>query len=560
MIRFRIEMIVFLAAGALSAAGTVRGDELAKLLKKPMSPASVALLAPYSREPAVAFRWRETLSDANPDVRAVAARAIDTCGQTLLLPDVENALAIETDREAAREEMRTLCLLGDARQRDLAIGAAERIGCALDADLVRSLARALGPEALVLYFQRLRALCLSDTDRYAFFLLASRGKAGTLAAAASMALGRRDDVAWRAVLDAAKDDPVLTTSPVLRTALASSDSTLRGEAAWYLASRYCAEPPGAPADILEALKSGEAADSQTKLDPELAFGTELLQRVLGKPAAEDKEWILCLKTNERCHLDSDIERSPLYKFLTEGEREAIEERNRKNLPFELNSAKKSEGPAVAVVGERSRLWAVDSLPRGLGEDLLRVASCGGVYRGAVGLADIAFGADGRPREVTLLHGTLGTGCEEILKAVFLLSLAPANQPTSPAEPLTLETVLLPEVLGCTTEQASSSTQMRSASSVYRVRGRIEKPKVSNRVEPVYPESARLKRVQGVTVLEAVISPEGCVKGLRVLETPAPILAESAVAAVSRWKYRPAMLDGRPVPVCLTVTVNFRLYR
>ena len=77
------------------------------------------------------------------------------------------------------------------------------------------------------------------------------------------------------------------------------------------------------------------------------------------------------------------------------------------------------------------------------------------------------------------------------------------------------------------------------------------------VTPIYPETARLGKIEGVVVIEAVISPAGDVVETRVLKSK-PLLAEAALAAVRQWKYTPTLLNGRPVPVVMTVTVNFRL--
>ncbi len=46
--------------------------------------------------------------------------------------------------------------------------------------------------------------------------------------------------------------------------------------------------------------------------------------------------------------------------------------------------------------------------------------------------------------------------------------------------------------------------------------------------------------------------------MEVLKSADPALDLEAARAVTQWKYRPAMLDGRPVRVYLTVTVTFRL--
>jgi len=64
-------------------------------------------------------------------------------------------------------------------------------------------------------------------------------------------------------------------------------------------------------------------------------------------------------------------------------------------------------------------------------------------------------------------------------------------------------------------------------------------------------------VQGFVILEAVISEDGAVRSLRVLRSQ-PLLDAAAVEAVRQWRFTPTLLNGQPVPVVMTVTVNFRL--
>lgn len=60
------------------------------------------------------------------------------------------------------------------------------------------------------------------------------------------------------------------------------------------------------------------------------------------------------------------------------------------------------------------------------------------------------------------------------------------------------------------------------------------------------------------LLEATIDVCGRISALRVVRAPAPDLAKAAIDAVYRWRYTPTLLDGQPVPVQMTVTVNFKL--
>jgi protein TonB len=91
----------------------------------------------------------------------------------------------------------------------------------------------------------------------------------------------------------------------------------------------------------------------------------------------------------------------------------------------------------------------------------------------------------------------------------------------------------------------------------RVGGQIKEPKKTKDVPPQYPDIAKQARVQGVVILECTISPQGRVSDVKILRG-IPLLNEAALTAVKQWVYSPTLLNGVPVPVIMTVTVNFRL--
>jgi len=88
-----------------------------------------------------------------------------------------------------------------------------------------------------------------------------------------------------------------------------------------------------------------------------------------------------------------------------------------------------------------------------------------------------------------------------------------------------------------------------------VGGAVREPIRTVYVEPVYPEIAKRARVSGMVILEARIDPTGNVIDTRVLRS-IPLLDQAAMDAVRRWKYEPALLNGVPVPIAVTVTVIF----
>jgi len=76
--------------------------------------------------------------------------------------------------------------------------------------------------------------------------------------------------------------------------------------------------------------------------------------------------------------------------------------------------------------------------------------------------------------------------------------------------------------------------------------------------PSYPKAAREAGIQGVVILDVIIDERGGVERVSVLKTLSIGLDEAAVRAVKGWKFRPATLQGRPVRVQQTLSVNFRL--
>ncbi len=85
-----------------------------------------------------------------------------------------------------------------------------------------------------------------------------------------------------------------------------------------------------------------------------------------------------------------------------------------------------------------------------------------------------------------------------------------------------------------------------------------KAKLVKNVSPLYPASARAKRIQGPVLLLVQLSPTGQVVDTDVIASPRPDLAESAQIAVRQRRYRPTLLNGNPVPVQTEVRVDFNL--
>lgn len=76
--------------------------------------------------------------------------------------------------------------------------------------------------------------------------------------------------------------------------------------------------------------------------------------------------------------------------------------------------------------------------------------------------------------------------------------------------------------------------------------------------PVYPSTAKQQRLEGTVRLAAIITEDGHIRELRVMETPDASLALSALIAVHDWRYQPYLLNGRPVEVQTEIKVIYKL--
>jgi protein TonB len=87
-------------------------------------------------------------------------------------------------------------------------------------------------------------------------------------------------------------------------------------------------------------------------------------------------------------------------------------------------------------------------------------------------------------------------------------------------------------------------------------GDMVRPVLLEKVEPSYPQVARRAGLGGRVTLRAVIAPDGGVESVEVFSSTNPLFNEAAVEAVRRWRYRPAVMNGRPVRVYFSVVVDF----
>jgi TonB family protein len=84
------------------------------------------------------------------------------------------------------------------------------------------------------------------------------------------------------------------------------------------------------------------------------------------------------------------------------------------------------------------------------------------------------------------------------------------------------------------------------------------PELKSRKNPVYPEEALKKGIEGIVYVKILVDPEGKPKQTDVIKSDATVLNESAVEAAKGFVFTPALINGKPVSVWVTVPFKFKL--
>jgi TonB family protein len=89
-------------------------------------------------------------------------------------------------------------------------------------------------------------------------------------------------------------------------------------------------------------------------------------------------------------------------------------------------------------------------------------------------------------------------------------------------------------------------------------GRVKEPQLVSKSAPNYPAMAKQTGVEGEVTVSAVIDITGKLTDMKVL-SGSPMLQQAALDSLRTWKYEPAYLNDKPVPVQTSITVKFRIH-
>ena len=169
----------------------------------------------------------------------------------------------------------------------------------------------------------------------------------------------------------------------------------------------------------------------------------------------------------------------------------------------------------------------------------------------------AHRAGGGQRELLLVsRGNLPPGSP---RPVMPLMIRPVNlNPRLSVAPAILEAPDI-EIPHIATDRLGAGVAIPVArGGLTRLSGRVSAPVLLYKTEPEYSEDARKAKIQGVVVLAAEVGPDGYLTNIRIVRPLGLGLEEEAIRAVARWRFKPAMQNGRAVSSSVTIEVNLRV--
>jgi TonB family protein len=89
------------------------------------------------------------------------------------------------------------------------------------------------------------------------------------------------------------------------------------------------------------------------------------------------------------------------------------------------------------------------------------------------------------------------------------------------------------------------------------KGNVQIGRLESRVEIIYPPEAQAQLIEGIVKLHVTIGTDGAVASAAPM-SGAPLLASASLDAVRQWRYKPTLMDGRPIETEADITVVFRL--
>jgi TonB family protein len=508
---------------------------------------AVALVAADDITPAGESLLMAALSDVRPSVRAAAARVAFTQARRGLVQQAVVALQSETDGDAAVEQARFIAAFAPPESDPVLLDAAMRSGQPTAARIALILAKFRGGSALA-YLRQLLPIGGNVTETTTLVSAAARGDRAVLEGLLGSARRDGDVKVVAATLGAARQDAAPLAEGAIVSLLGPANAPeIRALAAAHvlLSLRPGDVMPDAVRAALETAAPVEPPDPATELIAELA------RRLAGAPPRDDAAWISVLTERGRevhqrlrewnvLDVSEQLSASEYAAFTA-----AIDGQPR---PRPDPSSRQAAGGGARPSGIRF----LSGYPAEFVASLFESARCDIARQNATGSgASVSYSADGRVNDVSLIDPPTSSECARAMRALLLTYLPALDRSLGPNEQEILMFPFEPRFVACQAATTRAAEKLAGD-------GRITPPQQIRKVNPVYPPGAQMERVAGTVVVEARISPEGCIEAAAVTRSVDLRLDWAALRAIAAWTYTPALLNGVAVPVIMTVTVAFVL--
>ena len=333
--------------------------------------------------------------------------------------------------------------------------------------------------------------------------------------------------------------------------LGGRSARLRTLAWWSIALGVDAD---AIADRVNAA-SRAAADQES---PALRLGRVLALRAIGHSVEDDVVQLMTQAATDETlppAAATAVRDGAITRLLSDSEQQ--------NAPPALRASQlppASTPSANTPAVNYSHMRIVDGLPRGLITDVMTVAGCNPKPEDLLAGTLVKYGSTGQPAQLALLASDLPQVCRDSVQALVITSLLGQEGASSPDSAHAVLVPLDREFDQCL-DPLSDSKDVGAETYVAPVRvrgGSVKPPTKTKDVRPIYSKDAIKRHVAGIVIVDAMISTQGCVSRASILRGVDPLLDVEALRAVIQWKFTPTLLDGAPVPVLMTVTVQFSL--
>jgi protein TonB len=84
------------------------------------------------------------------------------------------------------------------------------------------------------------------------------------------------------------------------------------------------------------------------------------------------------------------------------------------------------------------------------------------------------------------------------------------------------------------------------------------PQIITLAKPVYPFEMRRAGISGQVKVELIVDQDGQPRDLRVVKSTMREFEPAALAAIAKWRFKPGLVEGKPVKTLLEIPIEFTL--